>query len=157
MISLENEMKQAKAYLNIQQIRYQQAFQAQFNIDPEANKALIVKLVVQPILENAIYHGIKEAEQDGLIVISAFKQDDLLKITIQDNGYGMDLSQPLTGVGIANVDKRLKLRFGDMYGLSIESELDEGTLVTITLPYIESTPERLSFLEENTYDQMAQN
>lgn len=157
MMSLENEMKQAEAYLNIQQIRYQQAFQAKFNIDAEAKKALIVKLVVQPILENAIYHGIKEAEQDGLIMISAYKEDDLLKITIQDNGYGMDLSKPLTGVGIANVDKRLKLRFGEKYGLHIESELDEGTLVTITLPYIEASLENLAFLEENTYDQMAHN
>lgn len=157
MISLENEIKQAKAYLAIQKIRYKQAFVDIFEIDPAVEDALIVKLVIQPVLENAIYHGIKEAEQDGRITIKAYKDGEDVVVKIQDNGYGMskeELEQLFvedkkstadkhgSGVGLINVDKRIKLRFGIEYGLLVESEMDVGTCVTIRFPYI-------SFTEEN--------
>ena len=162
MISIGNEIKQAQSYLAIQKIRYKQSFQDYYEIEDGIENDMIVKLVIQPILENAIYHGIKEAEQDGEIRIHGWKEDHDIYIAISDNGYGMtpeevrsildEKKRPAvekhgSGVGLINVDKRLRLRFGEGYGLKVESELDEGTTVTIHIPAIEATPENLERYE----------
>jgi two-component system sensor histidine kinase YesM len=163
IISIENELKQAKAYLAIQKIRYKQSFNDTYEIEDGIENCLIVKLVIQPILENAIYHGIKEAEQDGEIHIHGWREADDICISVSDNGYGMteeELDSILSekkrpavekhgsGVGLINVDKRLRLRFGERYGLKVESELDEGTTVTIRIPAIEASPENMEKYEE---------
>lgn len=162
MISIGNEIKQAQSYLAIQKIRYKQSFHDYYEIEDGIENDMIVKLVIQPILENAIYHGIKEAEQDGEIRIHGWKEDHDIYIAISDNGYGMtpeevrsildEKKRPAvekhgSGVGLINVDKRLRLRFGEGYGLKVESELDEGTTVTIHIPAIEATPENLERYE----------
>jgi len=165
IIRIDNELKQAEAYLNIQRVRYKQSFTAQFDIEDNIGSCLIVKLVLQPILENAIYHGIKEAEQDGLIRIHGYRSDDDIYIDVSDNGYGMtpeeveniliETKRPAvekhgSGVGLINVDRRLRLRFGDSYGLSVKSELDVGTTVTIHIPAIEATEENMTKYEGGT-------
>ncbi|MEE8808207.1 MAG: sensor histidine kinase [Lactimicrobium sp.] len=162
MISIGNEIKQAQAYLAIQKIRYKQSFKDYYEIEDGIENDMIVKLVIQPILENAIYHGIKEAEQDGEIRIHGWKDGSDIYISISDNGYGMtpeevnsildEKKRPAvekhgSGVGLINVDKRLRLRFGEGYGLKVESELDEGTTVTIHIPAIEATQENLERYE----------
>lgn len=164
IISINDELKQAEAYLNIQKVRYKQSFEYEFDIEDGVEECLIVKLVLQPILENAIYHGIKEAEQDGKIIIHGHKENNDIFISVSDNGYGMneeelstllvEKNKPATskhsgsGVGLINVDKRLRLRFGDDYGLQAESELDEGTTITIHIPAIIASQENLKKYEE---------
>lgn len=165
IITIENEIQQAEAYLNIQKIRYKQSFNYRFDFQDGVEKYLIVKLVIQPILENAIYHGIKEAEQDGEILVQGYMRNDDIYIIISDNGYGMneeELSNLLnekkkpasekhasgSGVGLVNVDKRLRLRFGDEYGLKAQSELDVGTSITIHIPAILATEENMTKYEE---------
>lgn len=167
MISIEQELKHAKAYLNIQKIRYKDAFEAIYDIEEGVEDYIIIKIVIQPILENAIYHGIKEAEEDGIIRIHAYRRDDDIYIEVSDNGYGMNEEEckallqgdekPITskhgsGVGLINVHRRLKLRFGEQYGLHIKSEPDVGTTVTIHIPAIKCTLANLSALENSTYN-----
>ncbi len=165
IIRIDNELKQAEAYLNIQRVRYKQSFEAVFDIEDSIGSCLIVKLVLQPILENAIYHGIKEAEQDGRIRIHGWREQDDIYLEVSDNGYGMSpeevemilnesrrpaVEKHGSGVGLINVDKRLRLRFGDAYGLKVRSELDAGTTVTIHIPAIEATEENLARYEGET-------
>ena len=166
MISLEQELRHAKAYLNIQKVRYKESFEAIYDIEEGVENCIIVKIVIQPILENAIYHGIKESEEQGIIRIHAFRKENDIYITVSDNGYGMSEEEcaallqgdekPIdskhgSGVGLINVHRRLKLRFGEQYGLKIDSEPDVGTTVTIHIPAIDASPANLAALESGTY------
>ncbi|WP_078551675.1 cache domain-containing sensor histidine kinase [Bacillus alkalicellulosilyticus] len=157
IISLIDEIEHIKSYLQIQSVRYQNKLNYSLDISPTIQNVSILKIVLQPIVENAIYHGIKERRGPGLITIEAKKQNDRLVITIGDNGKGMseekleqlrkNLSTFLiddenhdkltTGYGVVNVHARLKLTFGEEYGVTIDSELDKGTIVTIYHPIIE--------------------
>ncbi|MBP3824497.1 MAG: sensor histidine kinase, partial [Butyrivibrio sp.] len=141
-------------------VRFKDAFSVEFDIDEEIKNYCTVKLIVQPILENAVYYGVKDME-DGEIVVRGFVGDDGdIYITVSDNGFGMSSSQTellLTddtrvrkkgsGVGLINVQRRIQLRFGEQYGLKIESEPDEGTTVTIHLPAILYNEENRKMLE----------
>ena len=124
--------------------------------------------MIQPILENAIYYGVGNMDEDdgGMIIVSGKKKDEDILITIEDNGMGMReevLENILTdnskvpkhgsGVGVINVHSRIRLMFGEEYGLSIESEPDEGTRVTIRIPAIPYTPENAEALELQKYIQ----
>ena len=136
--------------------------------EEEIENYCIVKLVIQPILENAIYYGVGNMDEDdgGMIIVSGKKKDEDILITIEDNGMGMReevLENILTdnskvpkhgsGVGVINVHSRIRLMFGEEYGLSIESEPDEGTRVTIRIPAIPYTPENAEALELQKYIQ----
>ena len=140
----------------------------EFRIEEEIEHCCIVKLVIQPILENAIYYGVgnMDEDDDGMIIVSGKKKDEDILITIEDNGMGMReevLENILTdnskvpkhgsGVGVINVHSRIRLMFGEEYGLSIESEPDEGTRVTIRIPAIPYTPENAEALELQKYIQ----
>ncbi len=154
IISIEDEIRHARNYMNIQKVRFKDAFEADFDIDEKILGMCTVKLVVQPILENAIYYGVKDME-DGLIKVKGYIGDDGdIYIEVRDNGFGMNEKQTellLTddtrvrkkgsGVGLINVHRRIQLRFGAQYGLYIESEPDEGTMVRIHMPAVEFTEE----------------
>ena len=128
-------------------------------------------MVIQPILENAIYYGVgnMDEDDDGMIIVTGEKRDEDILITIEDNGMGMRevvLENILTdsskvpkhgsGVGVINVHSRIRLMFGEEYGLFIESEPDEGTKVTIRIPAIPYTPENAETLELQKYIQRRQ-
>ena len=161
IISIKDEIKHAKSYMNIQKVRYQDAFEMVYEIDEKVLDKCIVKLVMQPILENAIYYGVNAEEEDGIITLRAYEKEGDIYIEIEDNGYGMPESEVEevfknenhvpkhgSGVGILNVHNRLKLLFGEEYGLSIKSELDYGTKVTIHIPSILFTEENRKYLEK---------
>lgn len=153
MITLENEMEHVTQYLLIQQHRYGEQLRYDINLPTPLKHLLIPKIILQPIVENAIYHGLREADRPGFIEISAeleresdneneAKTDsDILLLRISDNGVGFDPavkakeSVKLGGVGLENVDKRIKLYYGETFGLAINSTLGKGTTVTIKLPY----------------------
>ncbi len=148
VIPLCDELEHARHYMNIQQIRYKNKFSTQIQAQPGVEDLYTLKLIVQPLLENAIYHGMASAEDDGLIQVSAYRQGDDLIIDVEDNGLGMrpevaasllDADRPQvrtsgSGIGVRNVHQRIRLTFGTEYGLTIFSEPDEGTLVRIRLP-----------------------
>lgn len=161
IIRVEDEIKHAENYMNIQKIRYKNAFEVSFDIAPEILSACTVKLVVQPILENAIYYGMEAMDDDGIISVRGYQKDGDVFLEISDNGLGMPeeaAAKLLTegervrsrgsGVGLLNVHNRIRLRFGEQYGLQIESCPDEGMTVRIHIPYIPYTEETCRQLEE---------
>ncbi len=149
IIPIADEIKHGMNYMNIQAVRFKNRFTVSFDIEEEINQYCTVKLIVQPILENAIYYGVKNMDEDGHIIVQGWKEDEDIYITIEDNGFGIPedyLNVILSdtdhkkahgsGVGLINVHKRIQLRFGDDYGIKIESELDVGTKVTIHIPAV---------------------
>ncbi|MCR5770796.1 MAG: sensor histidine kinase [Butyrivibrio sp.] len=164
IIKVSEEITHAKNYTNIQKVRFKDSFTISYDIDPEIMDCCIVKLVVQPLLENAIYYGVKGMEDQGNICVRGYKKDKSVYIEVEDNGYGMSPEQAeglLTeegrtrargsGVGLINVHRRLQLRFGAEYGLLIDTEADEGTKVTIHMPYIEYSEESAKDVESAEY------
>lgn len=159
MICIEDEIKHAKNYMNIQKIRYKNIFDIEFDVEEDILQCCTVKLVIQPLLENAIYYGVECMDGEGEIKVKGYRRENDVYIEVYDNGMGMpqeEVNQLLiennrvrkkgSGVGMLNVHNRIKLRFGAQYGLEIESQPDEGTTITIHLPYIPyslETQERL--------------
>ena len=149
IISVEDEIKHAKNYMNIQKIRYKNSFAIDFSIEEEILHCCTVKLVVQPLLENAIYYGVEGMDGEGEIHVKGYRKEDDIYIEVSDNGLGMPekvveyimhnrvvSSKRGSGIGVRNVDERIKLIYGEQYGVTIESELDEGTTVSIRIPAI---------------------
>ena len=151
IIPLADELEHARHYMNIQQIRYKNKFTTEIAARPGTEGLYTLKLIIQPLLENAIYHGMASAEDDGLIRVTAYREGEDLLIDVEDNGLGMrpELAASLldedrpevrtkgSGIGVRNVHQRVGLTFGEGYGLAIFSEPDEGTLVRIRLPALD--------------------
>ena len=141
-VKIESEIKHISYYTAIENFKHDNSIKLEADIPDEIQNMLIPKITFQPLVENAIKHGILEKDvPEGYIRITADKKDDDVYIYIEDNGVGIEknkiediLLQNSYSVGVANTDKRLKLFFGAQYGLSIESEPDIGTTVTIRLP-----------------------
>ena len=171
IIKISDELQHSKSYMNIQMVRYKERFKIRFEVDDEINDYCIVKLVIQPILENAIYYGVGDIDiDDGEIVVTGKKINDDIFITVEDNGIGMreEVVENIlkdnnktpkhgSGVGVINVHSRIKLMFGDEYGLSVESEADEGTKVTIHIPAIPFNEENRKNLENQNIGRKDEN
>lgn len=150
-ISLERELEHVKNYLIIQSMRYVDKFTYEISAEPGVERCRTIKLILQPIVENCIYHGIKKKRGTGKITIRAYRREQNLIIEVSDDGCGMPeeicrkiLSDEIesenisgSGIGVKNVNERIQLRFGKKYGLSYSSEEGVGTTVTYVLPYNE--------------------
>ena len=150
-ISLERELEHVKNYLIIQSMRYADKFTYEILVEPGVERCRTIKLILQPIVENCIYHGIKKKRGTGKITIRAYRREQNLIIEVSDDGCGMPeeicrkiLSDEIesenisgSGIGVKNVNERIQLRFGKKYGLSYSSEEGVGTTVTYVLPYNE--------------------
>ena len=150
IVLLEEELGHVKSYLEIQKIRYQDIMNYHVDVPSSLFENKIPKLTVQPLVENALYHGIKNKRGGGSIEISGRESSYYFEISVKDNGIGMteerlaavrqavkDGSNDRSVVyGLYNVNARIKLNFGDEYGLTIDSKYEEGTTVTIRLPKI---------------------
>lgn len=140
LIPLKDELDHVAQYLFIQKQRYGDKLSYTFQVDSQLNNLTVPKIILQPIVENAIYHGIRELEGDGRITITGKEAEGSLVLSVIDNGVGFDLTAPkkdavrLGGVGFENVNQRIRLYFGDPYGVAVVSEPGKGTTVTITLP-----------------------
>lgn len=146
IITIEDEMKHVESYLVIQNIRYKNQFTYKFDVDQEVLKYKCLKITLQPFVENAIYHGIDRMVDEGEITISGKKEGDKIVLSVTDNGIGMTQEQiealfiensDKVGVGVQNVHSRIKIFFGDEYGISVQSELDEGTTIRVEFPILE--------------------
>lgn len=148
IVTIQEEYEHTKKYVGIQQIRYTDNLRVFMDIPKELLHARIPKLTLQPLVENAILHGFENKLEAGRIRILGFANQEFIKITIEDNGCGMTpekvhtLLSPQelrmhTGIGFFNVHQRIRLLFGEPYGLDIRSELGRGTMIIITLPYHE--------------------
>lgn len=144
LITLEKEVEHAKSYLKIQNYRYKNQFAYEFDVEESCLSYLCNKITLQPIIENAIYHGIDRMVDEGYIKICIREEEMAIRMTVTDNGVGMSEEQcqeilhreagDRTGIGIKNVNDRIRIYFGEEYGLHITSELDEGTCVEIRIP-----------------------
>ena len=155
LIPLSDELEHARSYLVIQSFRYRDQFSYRFEVDESLGHYLCNKITIQPLIENAIYHGIDRMVDEGEIVISvheaADNPNDIL-ITVSDNGVGMTPEQcrkilqkarsDSGGIGVKNVNDRLKIRFGERFGITLESEQDVGTVVTVRIPKITDEEEQ---------------
>lgn len=145
-VELIQEMEYVRNYLTIQKMRYQDKLEYSIEIEPDICHVEIVKLVLQPIVENAIYHGIKYKGSKGSLRICAYADGEDACIAVEDDGIGMDetvlctifdekeTSRRQSGVGVPNVQKRLKLYYGEEYGITYESRPGEGTKAVIRIP-----------------------
>ncbi len=153
IILLREEIQHVKSYLEILQVRYQDILQYEIDIPIELEKYMIPKITIQPLVENALYHGIKNKRGTGTISITGKEEKDFFVLQIRDDGIGIEeekLKQVKKVItenqfsgeaiyGLYNVNERIRLNFGETYGLSIESTYGQGTVVKIMLPYIEKT------------------
>ncbi len=148
IITVKDELEHVRNYLMIQQMRFKNKFTYTIEAENEVLEMASLKLMLQPLVENAIYHGMEYMDGDGEIHIRAWKKENELYLEVSDNGLGMTeekvealfsdkahvASKRGSGIGVRNVNERIKLYFGTEYGLVIESEPDEGTIVRIHLP-----------------------
>lgn len=151
LIPVRDEFSHVESYLEIQCLRYGERLSYSINLDTEISGYYVVKLILQPLVENSIYHGIKEKDGASFVSITGKRQQDDLVFIVEDNGVGIlpqqlaslndglkrNLSVSRDGYGIFNVNERLKLYFGDRYGLVLESTYQQGTKVMLTMPVIE--------------------
>lgn len=146
-VSLEEEIETITHYVNLQKGRYRDRFQVEFDIKEETKTSLVPDFILQPIVENAIFYSLRQ-DQVCHIRISSYLQDQNLYVSVKDDGIGMEEERinevlrkdlNMNKVGLKNVNERLKLNFGDLYGLKIISEKGKGTEVILEMP---STSER---------------
>lgn len=146
LIPVAKEIEHAKSYLEIQKYRYKNQFTYTFDVDPGCLDYYCNKITLQPIIENAIMHGLDLLVDEGRIDVRVSQDESGIVFCVQDNGVGMspeqaasileEDAQDRTGIGIKNVNDRLQIYFGKQYGLHISSELDVGTRVEIRMPKI---------------------
>lgn len=150
IITVRDELEHVRNYLMIQHMRFKNKFSYVIDASEECMELASLKLVLQPLVENAIYHGMEFMDGDGEIILKVWKEGDDLCYMVKDNGLGMTEDQVAglfsdqvhvtskkgSGIGVKNVNERIRLYFGEKYGLTIESEPDEGTVITIRLPAV---------------------
>ncbi len=158
LIPIKDEISHVESYLVIQKMRYRDKFDYALSVDKKILNFFSLKIILQPIVENSIYHGTKEINHPVHVAIRGEEKNNSVLFTIRDNGRGIEpeelrlLNSNETsreiqklkhhGVGIKNVNERIKLYFGPEYGLHFESEVGKGTTVTIKIPIIRTLPER---------------
>ena len=152
IITIEQELDYVKNYIYIQHIRYKDRFDTIYDIDESLLKQAVPKLIIQPIVENAIIHGIENSKNKNLLYISVKHENECIVIIVKDTGIGMTdekvselLKEPLntegdeqkahTNLGLYAVHKRIQLMYGDLYGITVHSQAGEGTTVTLHIPF----------------------
>ncbi|MGN1141155.1 MAG: sensor histidine kinase [Oliverpabstia sp.] len=132
-----------------QKIRFQNRFAVEYHIDEKARSCILNKLLIQPIVENAVNHGFSQLNKDGLLIISAYISANTLVIEVADNGIGMDeetlhrlllnINNPnpesrKKSIGLSNIQERIHLKYGDGFGLTVSSQKSNGTRVSVRIP-----------------------
>ncbi len=154
-ITIGEEIERTNSYLTIQKMRYHDILDYQVQVEESVANYTILKLILQPLVENALYHGIKNKRQGGTIIVRAMgpKGENEVQLEVEDNGIGFtpdklaQLQEELaddsgdikleSGFGIGNVNKRIRLYYGKQYGISVKSEYHTGTCMTLVIPAIQ--------------------
>lgn len=149
-ISIKDEERHIRSYLEIQQIRYRDILDFDIDIDEDIYECKILKMTLQPLVENSLYHGIKCKRGKGKIEVRGYREGDKIVLTVSDNGVGIDedtleklrvnINRPCketeNGFGLANVNERIHVNFGFDYGITIDSVVNEGTNIRLEIPVI---------------------
>lgn len=142
-LSIADEISNVKSYIEIQLVMHDYEFEVVYDVDDEILQYETLNLILQPIVENAIEHGIdvKEDGEKGVITIRGSKEADMIYISVEDNGVGMEEEKAATiitrdskGYGIRNVNERIQLYYGEQYCLNVKSRINEGTCITVCIP-----------------------
>jgi two-component system, sensor histidine kinase YesM len=166
-ITIGEEIERTRSYLTIQKMRYRDILDYRIEVEEQTLNHTILKLILQPLVENALYHGIKNKRSGGIITVRAYQKDDTeIILEVEDNGIGftaekLALAQAAieddsgdirleSGFGIDNVNKRIKLYYGKQYGVSIKSEYQVGTCITLLIPAKKEEPVEPVIAEKNT-------
>lgn len=149
MVTIEEEIENIRNYITIQKVRYYNRLDVEYDIDENLKKNKVIKFTIQPIVENAIFHGLSACEREGLIKIQVARQENDVLIVVEDNGNGMDketiekinrniinFKDKFNNIGISVVNSRLKMQFGEKYGVQFESETGKGTKFFILIPML---------------------
>lgn len=146
MVALREEIEYTKSYIDIQKIRYRNQFDVIWSVDKEYEKQLVVRLILQPLIENSIYHGVIDTKNICLIKVKVKVIQDVLHISVIDNGRGIEAERleyirnmlanelPTEHIGLYNTHSRLRLTYGSQYGITIKSKHGWGTSVVIKIP-----------------------
>ena len=146
IIKLEDEFEHSKNYLEIQRMRYSDILTYEINLDSSIKTSKTLKIIVQPLIENSLYHGIKNTSKKGIININGFLEDCFIVIKVEDNGIGIPEEKLINIIsnlknniqsdhyGLYNINERLKIKYGALASLNIESTYGSGTLITIKFP-----------------------
>ncbi|OCT15269.1 hypothetical protein A8709_14315 [Paenibacillus pectinilyticus] len=149
-VTVQQELDHLDNYIQLQNHRFRNKFKLQLDVPEPLLQAKVIKLLFQPIVENAIYHGLEHKLGDGLITIVGIQEEEGIRFTISDNGIGMSSEQEVElqqhlehpsenvrksdkGIGLRNVHQRIQIQYGKSYGLQVKSRLGEGTTVTVTM------------------------
>ncbi len=140
-VTIEKELEHASSYINLIRYQYQDDFEIVYDVDPEALSCYTVKFILQPLLENALFHGIEPLDEKGQILLSIRRNEDGICFVIEDNGVGMpeDIQHNLSafrGLGLVNVCERLEKHYGEQSALQIESQKGAGTRISFQIPVI---------------------
>jgi two-component system sensor histidine kinase YesM len=166
-ITIGEEIERTRSYLTIQKMRYRDILDYRIEVEEQTLNHTILKLILQPLVENALYHGIKNKRSGGIITVRAYQKDDTeIILEVEDNGIGFTAEKLASvqaaieddsgdirlesGFGIDNVNKRIKLYYGKQYGVSIKSEYQVGTCVTLLIPAKKEEPVEPVIAEKNT-------
>jgi len=146
-VTIQEEIENVKNYIAIQKFRYSSLFDVNYEIDDSITEYYTLKLILQPIVENAIHHGLEDITEGGKITIGARKSGENIELWVEDNGKGIDEEQlkiilekdikettSYSSIGISNTEKRIKLYYGESYGLAFDTTKDKGTKVIVTIP-----------------------
>ena len=150
MVPRARELALLRDYISLQELRFGERISFEMDCDSRCDALRVPKFILQPLVENAIYHGMEFMDGDGEILVRAYLENGDLWFSVSDNGLGMTKEQAASlltdsshipskkgsGIGVKNVNERIRLYFGEAYGLLIQSEPDEGTTVVIHLPAI---------------------
>ncbi len=153
LISIQEEEKHIRSYLDIQKVRYGDIMEYDISIDKVLYEYQILKLTLQPLVENALYHGIKYKRAKGYVHITGEKEGELIRLVVRDNGVGMSqdeleelrvaintpCKETTKGFGLANVNERIRTFFGQQYGMTITSEKDHGTIIEVVIPALKGS------------------
>ena len=148
-VTLKKELEFLNDYVTIEKVKYVELFDLEIQVDdPGLYEAKVIKLTLQPLVENAIFNGIEPKGRHGIIKIRASRQEDMLVLTVRDNGVGIPKERlktllentekvkgnSMSGIGLPNVDRRIKLNYGESYSLMVDSTEGKFTEITVTMP-----------------------
>jgi signal transduction histidine kinase len=134
-VTLEKELEFLKHYLEIEQVRFKDRLKVEMHIQPDTRHARVPYLLLQPVVENAIRHGISKTADSGILEISSEKENGFLHIKIQDNGRGVNQDELKEGLGLSNTKSRLEKLYGDRFQFELSSRPGSGTIVALTIPF----------------------
>ena len=140
LVTLQEELELVRLYLDIQLIRFGDRLHIRYQIPEETLGKMLPVFIIQPLVENAIRHGIEPVSDSGIIIISSFLRQQQLLIKIEDDGVGFNKKQSPGGIGIQNITERLRNHFGEKFTLLIQRQEPRGTIVEIEIPVMNNKP-----------------